>query len=359
MSVHKDKERGTWYFTIRSEGHQTKRRGFRTRREAIDAESNFLNDYNNSNNHSKLTFLQCYDHYMNDAKTRLKTRTIYSNSKLFEKHILPFFGRKSMVAITPRDINTWKLSMDNYSYQYKAKALSVLKSILGFCELHYGINNAAKKIPNYSNKNIENHSTDYFTFEEFDKFINYVKSVDYEYFVFFSFLYYTGLRRGEAQALTWDDINMQSHEIVVKKTYSAQNGTGTHMITSPKTKASYRSVLMGEYLFTMMQEFKNYNVKYKGFSDQSFVFGVSVPYSNTTIERKKNIYCQMAGVKQIRIHDFRHSHASLLINNGADAFIVAKRLGHSVKMVQETYSHLFPNEQKKLMNIIDRISMKM
>ena len=57
-----------------------------------------------------------------------------------------------------------------------------------------------------------------------------------------------------------------------------------------------------------------YTRELKKFNDNLFVFGANKPLAPTTIERRKNKYCEMAGVKQIRIHDFRHSHASMLLS---------------------------------------------
>jgi integrase len=99
----------------------------------------------------------------------------------------------------------------------------------------------------------------------------------------------------------------------------------------------------------MLQEHKIQCSKVDGYTLKSFIFGGASPYRSTTIARYKNSYCKLAGVKEIRIHDFRHSHASLLISNGADPTIVAQRLGHTgVEMTLNIYSHMFPNKQAEI-----------
>lgn len=76
----------------------------------------------------------------------------------------------------------------------------------------------------------------------------------------------------------------------------------------------------------------------------------------TTKEEDKINACEKSGVKEIRIHDFRHSHASLLISLGADALLVSKRLGHSnVAETLNTYSHLYPNKQQEIVNLLNKI----
>lgn len=355
MSVHKDKLTGKWFFTVRHEGKQMKFRGFVTKRDAMAAQNSFIENPSRSNSSSKVKFNDCYVHYMEHAKSRLKVRTIYSNAKMIEKHILPYFSERPISNITPADIDAWKLEMDRFSHEYKAKMLSILKSIFYFAELHYEVRNPARKTTNFKDQDLPTKKNDYYTFSEFKKFIEVAKNENYDFYVFFSFLYFTGLRRGEAQALTWNEIDFNRGEIKIHKNYSSANGDGSKLITTPKTKTSNRTVLMNESLILLMKNYKKVCSKYDNFNDDVFVFGIVQPHSNTTIARKNKLFAAKAGVKQIRIHDFRHSHASLLINSGADAFIVAKRLGHSVKMVHETYAHLFPNEQKKILHLIDNI----
>lgn len=84
------------------------------------------------------------------------------------------------------------------------------------------------------------------------------------------------------------------------------------------------------------------------------MFGGKFPLSSQTVRRRLNEYADKAGVKRIRVHDLRHSHASLLINKGQNILIVSQRLGHSdITQTLNTYSHLFPNVQKQIIYAID------
>ena len=64
------------------------------------------------------------------------------------------------------------------------------------------------------------------------------------------------------------------------------------------------------------------------FTEKTFIFGCHIPLSPTTIDRYMKKYCDRAGIKKIRIHDLRHSHASLLLSNGVPITVVQNRLGH-------------------------------
>ena len=87
-----------------------------------------------------------------------------------------------------------------------------------------------------------------------------------------------------------------------------------------------------------------------------FVFENTVPLGDDAIRRRKNNNCKLAEVKQIRLYDFRHSCASLLINNRADITLVAKYLGHSkIDETLNTYSHMFKNKLNNIINIIDTL----
>ncbi len=79
-----------------------------------------------------------------------------------------------------------------------------------------------------------------------------------------------------------------------------------------------------------------------------------------TITNRKNKYIQRYNeintdkIPEIRIHDFRHSHVSLLINNGVSSFTIAERLGHSKDMVERVYSHMFPDKRKEILDVLDK-----
>ena len=91
-----------------------------------------------------------------------------------------------------------------------------------------------------------------------------------------------------------------------------------------------------------------------GFSNNAFVFGGLVPISDQTLRRRFDYFADKAGVKKIRIHDLRHSHASLLINKGQNILIVSKRLGHSdITQTLNTYSHLMPNMQVEIIGALN------
>ena len=106
----------------------------------------------------------------------------------------------------------------------------------------------------------------------------------------------------------------------------------------------------------LLNELKESYQKYEGCYDDWFIFGGIKSLAPTTIGRKKDRYSALAGVKKIRIHDFRHSHASLLLSFGVPITVISQRLGHSdINMTLNTYSHLVPRDEDKAINMINNL----
>ena len=93
-----------------------------------------------------------------------------------------------------------------------------------------------------------------------------------------------------------------------------------------------------------------------GFNDNYYICGGTKAIRDTSIQNALKQYADKAGVKVIRVHDFRHSHASLLANEGINIQEIARRLGHAkISMTWETYSHLYPREEERAIKILDKI----
>ena len=150
------------------------------------------------------------------------------------------------------------------------------------------------------------------------------------------------MREGELLALSPDDIDLDNKTISINRTY--QRIEGKDVFTSPKTRKSKRKIPILDFI---CQELSDYiQSRYMLDADER-LFPVTKSYLSHEMIRG----CKNTGVKKIRIHDIRHSHASLLINQGCDALILADRLGHEkVSTTLNTYSHLFPHKQQKLVN---------
>lgn len=113
---------------------------------------------------------------------------------------------------------------------------------------------------------------------------------------------------------------------------------------------------MPQVLTNDLKAMKNEAEKIPRFNDNFFVAGDMLPVCSNTLTNHKNVDCKLANVKQIRLHDFRHSCAFLLVNKGANVQVVAKYLGHTkVEETLKTYSHLFTSTLDEVVAVIDNL----
>ena len=154
-------------------------------------------------------------------------------------------------------------------------------------------------------------------------------------------LYFTGLRKGELLALKWEDINFYERTIKINKTI-----TRTHELQTPKTKSSNRIISLDDEMIRQLKELKINN-------NDDFIFG-NVTF--TTLLRKKNYYCDIANVKRIKIHEFRHSHACLLFMNNVPIDQISNRLGHSkISITTDTYLKYIPKNEKRVIMTLNSL----
>ena len=193
---------------------------------------------------------------------------------------------------------------------------------------------------------------EFYTFEEFKLFIS--NESDLFFKTAFEVLYFCGLRVGELRGLTWDNIDFEERTLSVKK--NVVNVDGKILVTSPKSKKSIRTIPITKTLLEDLKLLKLRSMKCYGFNDKYYVFGDIKPLVKEKLRKEKRKLAEEAKLKEIRLHDFRHSCASLLINNGASIMIVAKFLGHTkIDETLNTYSHLFKSKMEDIINIMDEL----
>lgn len=164
----------------------------------------------------------------------------------------------------------------------------------------------------------------------------------------FDILFYTGMRSGELLALTPADI-LPSKRIDINKNYAKIKGQ--ELFLDPKTPKAKRCISIPDFLYDEIQEYisKLYGIE-KG--DRIFYF------TKSALEKEIKHVSKKAGLPAIRVHDLRHSHASMLIEMGFEPLEIAERLGHeSVKTTLDTYSHLYPDKDQKLADALNKFRL--
>lgn len=328
--------------------------GFQRKKDAESAYRKFIGEYENNRmkiatGGQDLTFNALYNEYCNYIKQRTKASTHYDFVSKTRLHIKPYFEKYRVKDITPKIILDWQSSINHFSYQYKTHLRNNLSGLLTYASKYYGIPNQLKNVDAFRNLEIKKEMK-VWTPEQFKSVMDHIDNVIYK--TFYYCLFYTGCRKGELLATTWSDWNEKTQTLNINKSVSKKVTGASWIVTTPKNNSSNRKIKAPQFLFDMLKDVKNQQINDNVNGDM--VFYGNKPLPETCICRYLKNAVKQAGLYDIRIHDFRHSHASYLISQGATIVSVAKRLGHSsIEQTLNTYSHLMPSDEEKLINILN------
>ena len=293
-----------------------------------------------------MSFLEAYNEYLVYAKKQHKKESFNSIQSIFKSRIIPFFNNIKLSDISRNDVLNWTIEIEknNFSNNYNRNCYYTLFNFFEYCVkfLDFPIN-YLKDIGQFKKK-YEESKKDFYNLKEFNKFI---KCVDNEiYRQFFNFMFFTGTRPGEAFALQFKDI--KGDYAYISKTLTSHNGREFDL---PKSFTSIRRIKLDQKLKKDILRLKN---TYNEWNEDYFVFGGSKPLAPTTVNRHKLKACQKAKIRPITLHQFRHSHATLLVNNNIMINEVSKRLGHSdVSITLNTYVHTDLSQEKRVYNTLN------
>lgn len=316
----------------------------------------------------RLTVQQLYEEYIEVKKFEVREATLDRTKHMYKNHISALLGGVRIDKLTAKVLQDWKTSIENKGLSLKTKKniFSELRTMLNYAvKLEYIPKNPLQKVGNFKDALAMKQEMDFYTPQEFKQFIEVVRLSalekqqkandlsEWDYYVFFNIAFYTGLRRGEIFALKWSDI---ADDILSVRRSISQTLKGEDRETPPKNNSSVRVVQLPLPLMNILQEHKERQKSCFGSLEDLRICGGEQCIRNSSLQKKNIAYAEQAEVKRIRIHDFRHSHASLLVNNGVNIQEVARRLGHAkIEMTWNTYSHLYPREQEKAVDVLNAI----
>lgn len=352
MPTYKDDERNSWYCSFyytdwTGNKKKKKKEGFKTQREAKAFEREFLEKTNTS---PDMSFGALVELYMEDCKARVKPTTYSNKEYIINLKILPFFKDMPINKIEASTIRRWQNELLNdkneYSLTYLKTVNNQISAIFNFAVKYYRLpSNPSRIAGSMGKKNAD--SMDFWTKDEFLKFMEIVSDKPMSKSIF-NILFWTGIRSGELLALTLNDFNFESKTVSISKNY--QRHEGEDLTLDPKTPKSKRVITIPDFLCDIVKE---YVEKLYDYEPNERLFPVTKYYLHHEMDRGS----RKSGVKRIRIHDLRHSHASLLIEMGISPLLIQERLGHeNIETTLQTYSHLYPNKHStvadKLQNLI-------
>ncbi|MGG5370408.1 tyrosine-type recombinase/integrase [Enterococcus sp. AZ196] len=337
---------------------ETTRRGFSSIRQARTAYARLsITDTENISKSSSKnrTYKELFEEwFVLIYKNRVKESTYWNTHLVFEKHILPEIGnyRIQNISVTncQKHANKWANLSPNRYYRFINYASMIFKYAISIDEISSNpMENIVMPVPQDNIKEFER--LNFYNRNELLQFLNILKlEFPLKRYVFFSLLAYTGMRKGEALALTWSDIDMKNRALTISKTL-AVGKNGKLLIQKPKTKASNRKISLDIdtvkllNIWEVEQRNENRKLNYSLNDKKQLVFSNE---SNNSLMNPRapqtwlaTLYKHHKDLQKITPHGFRHTHASLLFDAGATMKQVQSRLGHSnIKTTMNVYTHV-------------------
>jgi integrase len=351
------------YYTDRQTGKQKEisKAGFKSKGEARAAaieEESKINYFGFSENGSEIVskyFDQWLEIY---KKPYLKPITYSVQERNVRLNIVPRWGNYKLNEITRNEYQKWIIELrDHYKEGTVRRIHSIMSTALNDAVHEFNImrENPIQKIKIPKDKE-SNEQIQFFTLKQLDTFLNTVKTpvkkakyqLSIQYYTLFTLLARTGLRIGEALALTWSDIDFEAKTISINKTLVYPLNSEPYLST-PKSKTSNRTIKLDDETLKLMRKHKTNQKEvvlayknYKASEDNLTFHQQDGRWLRTNVVREyfKEV-CKRADLPVLSPHALRHSHAVHLLEAGANIKYVSERLGHaSVKITADTYLHI-------------------
>lgn len=317
---------------------------------------------------TRMTVQQLYNEYILAKENEVRATSLVPIKNCLAKGALPYLADKQLDKLTVPALQSWKndIAMIDVSISTKQNYYAELRQMLNYAvKMGYIPKNNLTIVGNFKKDTqaLPKEELHFYTPDQFKKFIAVAREQaekkdtinDWSYYVFFFIAYFTGARKGEIYALKWSDIKWN----VLSISRSVNQKVGRIVETLPKNSSSIRTLQIPMSLEVVLKEQKQRQMKDKNFTDDYRICGGIDCIRDSTVCNKGFDFADKAGLPHIRLHDFRHSHASLLASEGINIQEIARRLGHSnVEMTWNTYSHLYPHEEERAVSVLDKIFLK-
>lgn len=328
------------------------KRGFKTQREAKEYERSFLDQEKNT---SDILFSSLVENYLEDMSHRLKPTTMENKKFIITGKLLPYFGALKVCDIDTVKVRKWQNELLSYrddngrpfSQTYLKTVNNQLSALMNYAVAHYGLASNPCRAAGSIGKSKAG-EMNIWTQKQYEQFSNVIQKSSVK--LAFDILFYTGIRSGELLALTPADI-LPSKRIDINKNYAKVNGQ--ELFLEPKTPKAKRCIAIPDFLYN---DICGYISKLYGIQNGDRIFY----FTKSALEKEIKKAADKAGLPPIRVHDLRHSHASMLVEMGFSPLEISNRLGHeSVKTTLDTYSHLYPDKDQQLADRLNQFRKAM
>lgn len=278
--------------------------------------------------------------------TKLSPTTYESYKRNIDKYIIPSLGNIRLSNLLPLQLQSF--------YNNLATTLSNTSIVYIHRILHSALNQAMKwdlVVRNVANNveppKKEKYRATILNSEQLAQLIEAIK--DTYIYIPVMIAISTGMRRGEVLGLTWNNVDLEHATIkVIQAIYPTKNGL---VVLPPKTSTSNRKISLPPTLVAILKDYKS-----KCKNDNNYVCTVEDGslISPSSLNHKFKQVLKYNGLPNIRFHDLRHSHASLLLSQGVQAKVISERLGHSnINITMDLYSHIYEATNIEVANNFD------
>lgn len=342
------------------------RQGFKTYSEAEQMLSKYLADNGTSiekaaaEKANRKTVLDTFKLWFPLYRTTVKESTAAKTLEKFEKHILPTFGDFYISRLPVDKVQTFVTILAGQMVSYD-KVIAYFKKLICFAMIQgYTDNDPFSQVimPNIKKKT--KHRKNYYEKDELLSFLKAARKTNLKIYTYFLILGSTGLRRSEALALKWSDIDFKNNILSVNRT-AALGINNRQLVQAPKTPKSRRVVPISDNLRQTLLSFKAERAK-QGIHRQ-YIFGSfkdEPPYPARVYDWQKKVYQRAPGLRHITVHGFRHSFASLLIeqDKSIKPTDLQHLLGHEkVTTSLDIYTHVTKEGAKKVTRAINNLNL--
>ncbi len=338
-----------------------------TKKEAEKRLSELLHQLDNGTfiRPGKTTLAEYLEKWLSDyAKPNLSPRGFERYESICRVHLIPSLGNIPLTQLKPEHLQRHYTDKLN-------NGLSALTVRYHHTVLHKALQTAIKW--GLVNRNVADgvdvpraHRNEMQTWDEYElnKFLETAK--DSPYYTLFHTALFTGMRRSELLGLQWQGIDFIFSQIYVTRSLHHLKDR-SYIFTQPKSAKSRRTIALSPSAILTLKEHKEKQALERAMlgiplKDDDLVFSTleGKPLRPNTISRAWTMLAARAGVKVIRLHDARHTHASLMLKQGVHPKIVQERLGHaSIQITLDTYSHVAPGLQQAAAEGFDKLMSPM
>ena len=362
-----------YYYDANGQEHEKTKSGFRTKSAAKLFASQLEIDIHNGLDlvPKDLKFADYFDYFYHTYKEPKIENQTKNRYKITSRVLHNYFGDVTLKSI---DRPQYQAFINFYGHSHAKDTVYKVNSLIRATVQNAILDDLIHKdftqrVSLIYDKSRDKH-VEYLNVAEIKRLIAYLENhLNYHFTSTFMILtaVLTGARLGEIQALTWNDINFETDEIRIIKTLTVKCKE-IYKITNVKNKEN-RRIKMNNVLHNALINYKTIVSQYTDFTDNWYIFGNDYFLSQSTIDRKKDTYFRISNVKRITMHEFRHSHVSLLINEYVKAskeknmkidtakffLMMADRMGHTIQVMQDTYMHLFPTVQDEIVDLLNNL----